>query len=111
METIIYRSQLELEISTEKKGIEILIGTYLSDETLKYRVPKPNEKLVNWHLSLPTHYARKIKPGTILFCIATPETDQLIVMNKCRNMNKASELFDQLVQNLEFGKLKLELTL
>jgi len=111
METIIYRSQLELEVSTEKKGIEILIGTYLPDETLKYRVPKPNEKLANWHLGLPDYYARKIKSGTILFCIATPKADQLIIMNKCRNINKASELFDQLVQDLEFGKLKLEITL
>ena len=110
METEIPQSDLHHLVSTKEKGIQIIIGTYFSDETLKYTVPKPSEKLRYKSLmGITLEYNRKIKPDTILFCICNPKADKVIVVKKCRNIDKATELFDELVQDLRSGKLEIEI--
>ena len=111
MEVEIPQSDLHHLVSTKKKGIQIIIGTYFSSETLKYKVPKPSHVLSRHStlMGIPLDYKRKIKPGTILFCICKPKADRVIVMKKCRNMNKATEFFDELVQDLKIGKLEIEI--
>ena len=97
MEVFIYQVLVEQIAIHIDKGNELMICRYIGEKPYKYSTWRKNGWLT-----------RKIQPQALMFCIRRKDSNVVAVVTRFKGMPSAMKFFDEQVEAIHSGKLKID---
>ena len=103
MRVEIFRHTVEVIKYWSDNYCKIMLVKYIDPLPIRYQVFKPVYKARTLY--------RAVKQGAILLCVGARGSGTLLAIEKFRSIPSAVEFFDDHINNIKSGKLKVEVKL